>query len=545
MERSGKQRFRLDLYANLPFTGGLAYKMIIFFTLCDLLDKPIRPTTKERSNFMPVVNATLPEVEQSTSRPIIFSVINEIIERTGLPKDIRIFFPGDSAKMAQAGTTIEDNDRTPLLSSKQLLFIEVEEAFNRSLVGTSAISRQEHLPVFIDYQVGVQLRPIYATTNVIIRIRFQSISKNEVIRWHNQFFMKITQLQDQFVHSFKYHYALTDGILSLLEIIHRYREAIEPYGEEFVDYVKTRMTERLTTLGDMAGKDWKLAIAETQSRILGRFNFDTLPEKMEHEDDKSGWAGSVEYEFTYEKPIGCIIDYPIFVHNRLLPKEYILPTLDNDNINTAPVRYSQSFNSLSYFEVPNMQDEFIMNSKYYKLPFFDDFIPNKTLPGTSPIFIALCQVESVSKKILINLTKLDEIQLNPSIVNFIINSEYPYLTTLYSSVIQVNLYRDNSLLIKNTLTCSNRGIISAVTALNLRQVHRVCFSIVTDLTLLTSAALARLQLYPDVFDLIQKLIEKTTNYQNDYIGGKTIMANVMQSTIIAMRKNPSSASELL
>jgi hypothetical protein len=45
--------------------------------------------------------------------------------------------------------------------------------------------------------------------------------------------------------------------------------------------------------------------------------------------------------------------YPIMVHNRLLPPEYVLYTLSNTNVDAAPQQYSRSLAALSHFEAIN------------------------------------------------------------------------------------------------------------------------------------------------------------------------------------------------
>lgn len=486
---------------------------------------------------MPVVNIPLPEVEQSISRPIIFSVIEEIRRHTGMVDTPHVFFPGDSAKMAQSGSLMNTVGNSPALTSQSILFIEVNEKFDEMFIGNSAIHYEEHTPVFIDNQVNIKIRPIYATTTVSIQIKYSSISKTEARRWHQAMYMKIAQLQNQFVHCFKYHFLLSKEILSFLKVVHIHREAVEPYNESFVDYIRTRSTDRLTTISDLIGKEWELAIAETQANILGCFKFDTLPDPIEKDETTGTWVTKIDYEFNYEKPIGCLIDYPIMVHNRLLPKTYTEDVIKNLNVDNASMRFSRSGQYFASFEAQNIRRRTVLDKSYIHLPSFDNHILSSILPGTFTIFTALCQVDETNKLTLLDLNDLGDIRLDPRILRFILKSETMHLMKLYDSVFQVQLYRNDKMTPFTTIGCSTNGVISAINPLSLRNMHRIRFSLVTDWTLLTPDALKRVLDDKEISIYLKDYVKEITgeDYEDIHRHHPPSQANVLVSSIIAYR----------
>jgi hypothetical protein len=470
---------------------------------------------------MPVLNFTLPENTQSVSRPIIYSVIEQLQTLAKIDKSAKIYFAGDIQKTKQPHSSLNDEDRSPQLPSDRMLFLEVEENFSRDMLGTNAINQYEHMPIFHDSNLAVSIRPIYATTDVKISFKYRTHSKSEAERWHNEMWMKVTQLRDTMLHDFDYHYLLPPAFIELLKVIHEHRETIDGYNDSFEEYLFNNATGQLTLIGDLANQDARLSIIEKQCRVIGLFDFDSLPEKTERNDADASWTINFDYKFSYEKPVGAVVKYPIMIHSQLLPKKYVLFSDSAYNLDKIIKRYSNSIGALSDFEIQDMAYKYFKKHQYIKLPSYDEFILNKTniVVGTHTVFLALCGLDPVERSSLINLMELGTIAIDPLIMRFIVESEYPYITKMYDSIIQVQLYRNNYLTHPDNITCDRFTNIKAKDKLDLRNEYRVRFSFVTDLTLLSKDALRRLGLYPDVAAMfIQELknLGRFDRFNKDY-----------------------------
>lgn len=458
---------------------------------------------------MPNVSVTLPETQQSVSRPIIYSIISDLEDITKISKDVRIIYPGDSGRIAQPSSTIDDtNDRSALLGSHRYVFIEVDEDYDKDIVGATAVAQLEYIPVFIDDALGVFIAPIYASSNVTINFKYRTNSKTEAERWRDDMRIKISQLRDINIHSVVYHYLVPKPFIELLETIYEYRERIAGYGNTIAEYIVEKSTDRLTLVGSVDGNHRELAISETQTRIIGRFDWDTLPDKPEKDTENGAWTIGFSYKFSYDKPVACNMRYPIIVHNRLLPAQYTVIDHQENNSDYNNMAYSVSLSALSYFEQQRQVSQYLNTDSLIKLPAHDDYIAKHRPPGTGDVFYALCEVDEVDRIALMNLNELGGLVINRDILDFIIQSEYPYLTKLYNSIIYVSLYRGEYPASDGTISCSNTLDISATNPLNLRLQHRVRFSLVTDLTKLTIDAINRLLKYPKAFVAIINAINE-------------------------------------
>jgi hypothetical protein len=305
-------------------------------------------------------------------------------------------------------------------------------------------------------------------------------------------------MRDVNTHVIKYHYLLPAEILILLKDIYTQREAIEPYNEGFVEYFKSKSTDRLTLIGDLVGKDARLGIAETQTRVFGYYDFEPLPDKPEKDNDKGIWTVTLNYKLTYDKPYACHVRYPVMVHNQLLPFAYTAFTDTSVDLNKMVLSFQGSLYAMRAFEYDTTMNAIVDPQAYIKLPEFDDYVIPQAMPGTGTVLMALTQVEN-DRKTLLNLKELDPIVLDQDLLDWLIAGEYQYICQRFRSIVQVNLYRNDTLTTSPILTCDSSLNIKSLTDLNLRNQHRIRLSLVTDISYLDSDAIRRLRNNPKVF----------------------------------------------
>ena len=456
---------------------------------------------------MPNISIVVPEVQQSVLRPVVLDIVRQLETITKISKDSIILFPGELNKTYQPGSGIQEanTDRTQFLDN-DIVQIEVEEDFHKDSVLTTSVSRQEQLPVFCDEEIGVTIKPVYVTTEISINFKFRSKSKTTIQRWRDDIRMRTSMARDINLHQITYHYLIPGEMFNLLHEIHKLRETVEPYGEEFGDYLLNNSSTRLTELTNMGGSIAELGISETQMRIVGYFDFEGYPDKPEHEEENDTWIGAFSYKLTYEKPIACNMSYPVMIHNQILSTKYRPVKQDTYNLDNHLQSYSLSINAFNYFEAQNQIEHYMDLYSTITIPDFDEFIPEDIIPGTVNIFNALCQLTSTDKKTLINLKELGDVVLDKDIIDFLLQSEWPYISKTYKSILQVNIYKSMTLMSQEFCTVKSNLDICATNDLNIRQNHRVRFSVVCDLSLLDPDALARLKRFPRALVKIMKAI---------------------------------------
>jgi len=479
---------------------------------------------------MPNISLTLPETSQSVTRPIIFDIINQVQEILKIDKRTEIFFPGEINKMQTSGTSIDStNERFAIFNNSKYNFIEIEDDFDLETLGTTAVSRNEHLVVFYDEALDIRIVPIYATNNIVINFKYRCPSKTEALRWRDDIRIRVSQLRSINIHDATYHYLLPMELLLVLTEVYNNREATEGYGQTFEEYITSFASNRLTLIGDLTGEDLRLAISETQARIVGVYGFDDMPEKAERDDATGTWSISFSYKFSYEKPIGCFMHYPVMVHNRLLPKDFIdFNALSFNNLDLIDKSYSKSLHALSSFESDSIMNNTRDPNAVIRIPEYDDYDLIDIPPGIGTVAIVLSEVDTTDMMTLFNLKELGAIALDEDILEFIKSSEYPYICKTYHSIFQLHLYRDTNLISGTNINCNSDLNIKTIVPLNLRKQYRIRISLVTDISLLKADAIERLLKYPKAFvKIISAMNELLRNYTDFTNLGDAVSISMM------------------
>lgn len=461
---------------------------------------------------MPFVTVTIPETVESISRPITYDIIREVQEITKIDKSAKIVFAGDTGKMQQAGSAIDEESKQALLAAGKYIYIEVEEDYDPQYLASTAIALPEQIPIFNDPEISVLLKPLYATTMVTIKFKFQAPSRTEVLRWRDDIRMRLSRNRDINLHDITYHYMVPPPYMLLLRDIYNNRERLLQDNQTFEQYVSSNITTRAKIISDMSGKDIRLAVSEKQCRIVGMYTFDSVPEKPQRENDLSVWSIEFGYKFTYEKPNMMSARYPIMVYNELLPKEYIAFGNTQYDIDNVEKSASVSVKALHYFEASSQAQKSVNFKAEFNIPSYDDFVPDNKPTSTVGVFNALCQVDETDKVTLMNLNDLGGIIIDPDIMYFIQHSEAPFLGELYLSIFTISLYSNYVLNETGTIMCLPDLTIQATRPLNLHNIHHMRFSIITDLSLIDQAFFVRLMKYPKaLYKLVISLNEALRN----------------------------------
>ncbi len=456
---------------------------------------------------MPSVNITVPETLETVSRPIIYTILNQVKEITRIPDTTPIIFLGDMDKNIQSSATLEDTNRESKFSSKSLLKIEVEEEVNEEYLVTTAISRLENPPIFYDKSIGVMARPIYSSSKVVISIKYRSTSKTEATRWYNDNRINISNMRDINLHSIPYHYTIPEVVMDLIADSYEMKQAINGDGMEFLPYLQTFLCNKATIVSSLDGANKQFAIADTQTRIVGMFGFDPLPSKPEKEDGIETWQCTFTYTFNYDKPVGLNVIFPVMIHNQLMPNKYIDYSIDPYKLDSVPKSFSLSLGSLNQFEIEEVGSRASPINPVLRLPKVDHFIPLSRVSGTAAIFYALTVLAVDDMKTLLNLTDLDYIVLDPDFIQFFKDVEYQYLTMPYQSFFNLSIYSNAAMINYEKLVCSPDLTVSYTDDLNLSYNNRIRFSVVTDVQLLNPKAMDRLYGYsPALFGKVIKVI---------------------------------------
>ena len=454
--------------------------------------------TNEGSD-MPYILEPVPNSDLSIVRNANLSIIAQMIENTGLPKNIPIQYPGDNERNAQPGSQVGDEKEQFLFVGRDKLSVEVSEEPDGPMVLNANSYRPDSKPIFFDEKIDAIVRPTMVSHKVTISLRYKSIDKNRAVRWRNSITAHIGMQRVIYLHKLIYNYQIPDSIVERLVEIHRLRENQGGYGEDLNKYLADHLTYRATVISDSSGKHGQLSIAETQARVQGYFDFDVEPEKGSREGDDSTWTVGFNYVYRYDKAIACAMYFPIMIHNQIIDDKY-LPAPRTSNQDDFITERSLSNNAFDAFEVKRV-DDVMAGMTQLSIPEGDEFIPNRVTFKSAKVYSALCSIEDINRTALMNLVELGDYEFKQGIIDFI-KGEAKYLLTPYASIFNVTVYDRYEPMSPSLFQIDSNLNLSAIADLDLRRPYRVRFSVITDTKLLTDDAKKRLQENGDVFNTI-------------------------------------------
>lgn len=520
---------------------------------------------------MPKITLTVPETQESVTRPIIYTVTRNLFQAMQIPPDTKIFYPGDIERGMQPGSELTQTPGVNSLSFTNKLTVEVDENYDVDNVLATSVNRPENLIVFRDDLLETIIKPVYSNTDITINFKYRAIDKTTAIRWRDDLRMRTSMMEGSIlnIHDLSYHYLIPEEYFVILKEIHRCRETVDGYGDEYDKYLQEHLSTKASKLTTLAGTQEAWGVSETQMRVIGYFDFEGFPEAGSKEDDGDTWTISFSYKFKYEKPIACVMMYPLMIHNQLLSPKFRPSIADierYDSVNRYAHKYTLSGEAFKFFEshskIPN-------TTPGVAIPAFDEFIPSDIPISTLRVFTALVNIDTDNPNFLLSFKDLGKnYQLHPAILRFMVG-EAPFMARkLGLSIFNLSLYR-NIYIVNDYLTVDSDLNVNAIGPLSLRNYYHIRLSVVTDLSLLSKDALDRLRnngdalkiileyLDPDAADKIKILYDNYVTKQNlndiiDYLNKATMSQgdwqhrgfNTVETLFITANKESDYASDL-
>jgi hypothetical protein len=452
----------------------------------------------------------------SLDRPVVLSIVRQLLEITNLSSETRILFTGSIGKAAQVGSTMEHENRKMIGKNRwphdEQIEIEVEEDFDASRLLTTEVVGPEHEFVFWDEELGLYLKPVYSTSTFTINFKFRAVDKEKATKWRNMMRTKVAQKREMLLHECNYTYHIPESFLVIAGEIYTLRENALKTGETPADWFTKRLSDRVSRLSNQAGKQPIFSVSERAMRIQGLFQFDGVPEKGSNEDGGASWTISFGYKFNLDKPIEFVAQYPYVVCNQIVNEKFILEPVYT--IEGKDRRYSKTTGNLAYFE----SDQRGLRVHGYEgvgIPPWDDWTPPSTPTSTIRMFTGLCLITDKDKRTLMNLNELGDYALHPKILEFIKNVEYQYIGINFNSIFSLTLYENGIVQSDTILSIDSNLNIVANKDLDITKTYRVRFGLTTNIMLLPKDAILRIANYetidPYTGDLSSKYPQPVNN----------------------------------
>lgn len=446
---------------------------------------------------MPVVTIPLPDIEKTVTRPSIYQVIDQVRDILSMEKDAEVLYAGKRGVIRATGSAVSEAGREneAKFNTDDYVKIEVIETPDTDAVQEIQHHSYDNRPVFLDKLLGFSLRPIYHPTKIEITFSYQSTSETTVNEWMAAQITKASRGRDTHLHHVSYRYPLSMEFLIAMTDIHRLREAVDGYGEDLMTYFNKHRSNRLTFITNLAGEQAVPVVHEHQGEIVGSFDFTVAPEKPVFNKDKGTWTAEFTYRYTFWKPEQCMLEYPIAVHNQLMPEIYLKDLEEVVDYQTNHAHYSYGGHALANFSLDKARGD-RYPTPYLNIPSYDDFKP-EVKRHTATIFMARCFLDDTQSDLL-DFNDLGDLEIDSDILAFL-RSEAPYLTKQFFSVFLVEHYVNGMLQPYEDLEVTPELMVRSKKKLSYRDTHHVRFAAIPEITHPLYEALKRVSRSPKAF----------------------------------------------
>ncbi len=471
---------------------------------------------------MPTVSLTLEDTNYTILNNAYFKIINDIVEATKIPHSTIIAVHKDIDYTLTDNKTNEtgiEKKNLPSTASLRRVQASITEEYNEDELTTTAVHQVSAYPIFEDRDIDVFVFPIYVKSDIVIEFNYFTPSKAEANRIRDDIRIRLSQTRNIGIHDIEYDILLPEIVEEFVADVHTLKNRLVPQSLE--DYFAEHSTKRVHLITDMANKEnAKIAIFEKQVRILGLFDFSSMPEKVDADNENSTYKVSFSYKLSFDVPRAIGIRYPVMICNKLLPAKYV-QFIEDNKVNSIEeskrnLSYTQSLHALSHFEAHRQLENRVDINYPINIPAFDDFHVRQAHKGYVILTSFLTEVNEVDKKSLLNLKEIDPFYIPDNLIAYLQNGEYQYAKLPYMSFLYFGIHQEGSLFDAPCEIDQDLNIRS-INELSLMKPVRVTLSVIIDITMLDKRALERLLNHDDILILyIKEWLNTFSNFKTEF-----------------------------
>lgn len=436
---------------------------------------------------MPNIVSEIPETYNSVSRPVCIQMIKDLVAYMGLPETTGIDYYGVTETQHQSSSPIDHTPTNKYPFTGRVL-VEVEEDYIEERTLTTAVRKPNEQFIFHDPNLNVSIKPVYVRTEVAINFRYRAPDRTSALRWRDRMRLKVSEGQQELLHEFDYHYPLPLSELIILREIWRMREEDFGYGEDLKTYLRKYFSPRVISVTNQAGAGALLSMAERQVGVIGWFDFMAQPDKGQAAGEGAPWEIGFEYRFQYDKPVACVMKYPIVIHNQVISPKYRQDKLTYE-LATISRRPNDERRSLDKFT--RLYTDAVYPFKGLRIPEYDDWFGTIQFKHLNEIVTLLMGVNIEDPRELFNLKELGTHEFTEETLAYM-KSEHMWLNQPLQSMFTIHLFSGNSRLEETGIVVDEDLNVRTTFDLDPRNVYHVVITM-CEVKALSGPALERLR----------------------------------------------------
>lgn len=444
-------------------------------------------------SVMPKVSLPVPETYQSITRPVYQAVIKQLLANTDVREVAVIGSLGDQEALPLNGSGHFKEAETAVFSHREKVLVRYREDHQEQTLLAQPAVAEDGRYIFSDPLLKVGLRPVYSMIDCTLSVVFRGEDKQQILRWRDDIVRQIRNNRAEQLYEATYQYPISEvGIVTLMEI-HRLREATAPYGDTFAKYWKDHTPDfKLTYLSTQAGGELLPVVTEQQVNILGYLDFTIPPEETKGEHGAT-WEVSFDFKFQYQRPITFVLDFPIAIHQRLVPGKFY-----DRRPNYTPEWLADKGKIDSFLDAPRDLN-WVRKSNYLGIiaPHYDDWVPSVYSNDFINLFTALVAISPQNLRHVINLNELGVYSLKPQFLTYLLDQRV-FAFGSNRMALQLEVYENDRPLPYTALELQPDGTVLCNRDLDLRSTYRIRINVLHYLDRLSTEDSTTLRKYPEV-----------------------------------------------
>ena len=445
---------------------------------------------------MAVISLTLEDIYKSVLTPIYHDIARDISSDIKLPKETKvILYSGNETNTTDSKTNTSGitSDNLPTATSLKRLEVKVEEDYSEDTLTNTTVNQVNGYPIFLDADIGFSVYPIRVKSDIQISFTYVTPSRSEINRIRDDLRLRLSQTRNIRLHDLEYDIHIPRVVEDFISDIYDLKSRLFPM--ELDEYFLSHVKAAVRPITDMSNTSNSiLAVKERQVRVMGTYDFNSLPDKVEVDNDM--FKLTFSYKVSVDIPRAMAVRYPIMVCNRLIPQKYIeyiislRTALDEEY--KRNLSYDLSMHGLSELEAHRELEKKMDIKLPINIPYFDEFGTRTGVNGYGIVISILTDVNEGNLKGLFNLNELDDYMMHSGLLKFISETEKSFITTAGRSFFYMGLHQEEAFFDASVLEIDSELNVSCKRELSLVKPVRVTFSICFDPKVIDPAAITRL-----------------------------------------------------
>lgn len=441
---------------------------------------------------MPRHFVDIPDVYPGVVRPVLYSATEFLIEKLRLPKETKIYIPGENEDTPMNGGSFACCQNSVSFPSETRVVMRFTEEPVLDVTLTTVTNQNDNPPLFYDTVRQVSIRPVRKMVRINCEITVVGQSRGVIQRMIDYIQTQLATLKGEYTLQLKYHYTLPDVVVLLLNDVHKTIESSQtPLHHSFGRYFENHRMHPMMTLSTLTGTAPRIAVDEVQEEVLGWFDFTDTPGRPERTPDEDGsYQISMNFGFNYERPIQLFVEYPLLVHQKLLPKIWL-----SDTHNHSFYERVRKVSSLKegFDRLRSLELRFF--PKEISVPERDDWEAPVGASRHSFFFQALLQIDIKQPRLLMDINNMGRWTFGEYLKQYI--QDLGSCAFSDSGIFGLELYRNNKRI--STAIEYLDGKLLSTEDLDTRYVYHIRFGIIRNLRHLSDKVIRCIRRYPHVF----------------------------------------------